>query len=173
MSNRYYTHWVLVKLVVWRLPLVKLGEKLAEVDGKPYNLSELLIQGRLKGYVKISKHVGISGEVLVDSNKTIYEHSGILVVGNCTKSTGPRIEVREGRRGLLVKTPSKTYDVYELGLNIEDAEVSLAVSFTPRRLVAVILKGLVSFREKFMSLDISIKSHKQAEEATGAELLAE
>lgn len=149
------------------LPRIKVRDSVVTVDEKPYNISELLIQGRVTGSIKFNKSHGLAGDLIVETSKIFYEYPGILVIGELSKPLNYGIEIRESKKGLTVKTKNiDSLSVYEVNIVFEGTPITLMMSTMPRRLsIAVHEAATTSIVEKFMALEIIVKSHEEVVEA--------
>lgn len=142
------------------LQTLKISDNLVEVDGKPYSIVELYIQGEVSGSVSFDKIQGVRGRLIVHGDTEItLEPPGILVVGlDNTNIPRSRIEVYESRRELVVRSGGERYICQDISIVFDKSTVAISISYSPRRLVVYHDPRHVVIHRKPYSLNMVIRS---------------
>ncbi|MEM0002050.1 MAG: hypothetical protein QXS24_05845 [Desulfurococcaceae archaeon] len=141
---------------------IRIREGIIEVDGRPYHATELFLQDRVNGVIHVNKYAGIQGELETASSPDIsLDYPGVLVIRNQDVKYGDlKVDVLEQRKSLLIKTPRNTREAYEVVVKIDNACISLAASFQPRRITLYSDPEVVKVDEKPFIVYIYVKSRE-------------
>lgn len=141
---------------------VKIKEGIIEVDDKPYHVTELFLQGRVTGVVNVNKHTGFYGEL--ESSTPLdaaLDYSGVLIIREHNPKQGNlKLEISEQRKNLLLKTPDNNREAYEIVMKIDNANISLAATFYPKRITLYCDPNTVTINERPFIIYIHVKSRE-------------
>lgn len=143
------------------MPIVKIKDGLIEVDNKPYSTTEVFVHGKVTGEIRFSKSSGIRGEIVLGGEVSVISESpGILIIVENISQVPPasRLEALEHRKGLVVKVENVKRDVHELLVRVEESQLALSATFTPRKLVLYYGPGTLEFKEKPFTMKVYVRS---------------
>lgn len=142
-------------------------ENLVIVNEKPYHASEVFIDGKITGYISISKTNRVNGLLQLEETPEVsLESNNVLVIGNRFPIRGGyNIKIHESRKGFIVDMVGKILDKGEIRLELDRAQSSISLTYHPLRLIVVNNTGSIELAENPFVLNIKIRSPERVSQA--------